>query len=262
MSRAVWSGSLSIGLINLPVKLYKAVKEDGISFNNLCGFCGSKISLKRWCSNCNTEIPYENVKKGYKVSKSSNYVVIDKEDIEKLKLKSEKVIELKGFVRITDIDSMFITNQKYYVIPQNSSKAYNLLEKVLSLNGLVGIGKLTLRNKEILVALRSFKGYLVLIGLNYFNEIEDVPKDVYEKEEIEIDKNMLNTALKIFENLMIDFNSLSSERDRYSQSLIELVKAKMQNKEFSLIESIEKESKEDINVQLEKMLAIVKKKKK
>jgi len=258
--RAIWSGSLSIGLINLPIKLYGLVREDRISFNNLCGKCGTKISMKRFCLNCGEEVDYGSMKKGFALNRNQ-IIEIDKEDIDNLKLKSEKVIEIKGFVPIANIDNIFYNNTKYYVIPSNSNRAYELLEKVLSLKGLMGVGKLTLRSREIIIGLRSYKGFLVVVGLNYFKELEELPKDLYEVKNMEVDKNQLELCLAIFDKMGIEFETLKEERDRYTESLEQLVKAKAENKEFKLVEEIAKPTEEDLNTKLEKMLAIEVKKK-
>jgi DNA end-binding protein Ku len=255
MRKAIFSGSLSIGLINIPIKLYKATEDNTISFNNLCDVCGGRIKMKRWCDNCQKEVEFGSMKKGYSLSKSQ-IVVVEKDDIDRLKLKSEKVLEIKGFLSIANIDSIYFSNTKYYVIPQNSDKAYNLLERVLSLKGLIGVGKITLRNKEQLVGVRSYKGYLLIVGLHYFNEVLGIPSDLYEKTEARVDENQLNLALKLFENMGIEFESLSGEKDRYSESLKELVKAKAENKEFSLVEEIAKPQAKDLNELLEESLKV------
>src|SRR5919197_183574 len=150
------AGSISFGLVNIPIKLYSAAEEKAFSFNQLCQN-GHRIQYKRWCSVEDREVSYEEVQKGYEISKD-NYVLIQKQELENIKLKTTKTIDIKEFVEAKEVDPIFI-QKSYYVSPDSKTpdKAYLLLVNILKNTGRVAIGKVVLREREQLGALRGFE---------------------------------------------------------------------------------------------------------
>ncbi|HEY9386856.1 MAG TPA: Ku protein, partial [Nitrososphaeraceae archaeon] len=177
-ARAIWKGSLSFGLVNIPIEVFAATqREDFTYFNQLCDK-GHKIKYKKWCPVEEREVPWSEIKKGYEISKD-NYVVIEKEDIDNIKLKTTNTIEIKEFIDSEDFDPIFI-EKNYYIGPEtgikkkknnknkgnaaasSSNKAYSLFVKILHETNKVAIGKVILRDKEHLVALRAYQRGLVM----------------------------------------------------------------------------------------------------
>jgi DNA end-binding protein Ku len=169
-ARSIWKGAISFGLVNIPIEVFSAVqKEDYTSFNQLCEN-GHKIKNRKWCPVEEREVQWSEIKKGYEITKN-NYVVIEKEDIEKIKLKTTNIIEVKEFIELEEFDPLFI-EKSYYVGPDTGkkkksdnttttttttvpAKAYSLFVKILNETKKVAIGKAVLREKEHLVALRA-----------------------------------------------------------------------------------------------------------
>ena len=164
---AIWKGSISFGLVNIPIQVFRATqKEEYTSFNQLCEK-GHKIKYKKWCPVEEREVPWSEIKKGYEITKNQ-YVVLEKEDIEKIKLKTTNTIEVNEFIDSKDFDPIFI-EKNYYVGPdagkkksETSSKAYSLFVKILNETKKIAIGKVVLRDKEQLVALRAYQRGLVM----------------------------------------------------------------------------------------------------
>ena len=157
-ARAIWKGSISFGLVNIPIQVFSATqKEDYTSFNQLCEN-GHKIKYKKWCPVEEREVPWSEIKKGFEITKN-NYVVLEKEEIENIKLKSTNTIEVKEFIDAEEFDAIFI-EKNYYIGPddgkkknsQTPSKAYSLFVKILNETKKIAIGKVVLREKEHLVA--------------------------------------------------------------------------------------------------------------
>src|SRR5919197_2275550 len=176
-TRAVWKGSISFGLVNIPIQVFSATqREDFTSFNQLCQK-GHKIKYKKWCPVEEREVPWPEIKKGYEVTRNS-YVVLEKEEIENIELKTTNTIEVKEFIDLEEFDPIFI-EKNYYVGPdhgkkkknETSTKAYSLFVKILNETNKVAIGKVVLREKEHVVALRAYQRGLVMHQLKYLDEI-------------------------------------------------------------------------------------------
>jgi len=225
--RAVYSGNINFGMSSIPIKLFPTTKPYDIKFNFLCPYCHSKIKEKRFCDNCNTEIPYKDLKKGFYLSKSQGYVVFDKEEIEKLKPKSSKIIDLIKFVNTEEIDNLFV-EKSYYIIPEEKGiKAYSILKEVLTLTNKVGIGKITLRNREKYCFIRSYKNGLVLTIIYYPEEIYNIDNVLYEqnikllpvsKEEIDFNKEIIEKLTSKFDTIEI--------KDTFRELIISKIKEK------------------------------------
>jgi DNA end-binding protein Ku len=168
-ARSIWKGNISFGLVNIPIEVFTATqKEDFTSFNQLCGK-GHKIKYKKWCPVEEREVPWSEIKKGYEISKD-NYVVIEKEDFEKIKLKTTNTIEIKEFIDSEDFDPIFI-EKDYYIGPETgtkkkknkanaaaSNKAYSLFVKILHETNKVAIGKVIVFGRLRLLLVLPFSG--------------------------------------------------------------------------------------------------------
>ena len=195
-SRSIWKGSISFGLVNIPVKLHSTTDSSkDFSFNQLDDK-GHRIQYKKWCSVEDKEIPGSEIKKGYQISKD-NYVVVEKEDLEKIKIKTTQSIDIKEFIDSKDFDPILI-EKSYYVAPEKSKKngiidkAYTLFAKVISETNKIAIGKVVLKDREHLVALRAYQRGIVMDQLRYIDEI----KPVDEVEDILFGKSHFRRAQK------------------------------------------------------------------
>jgi len=170
MASSVWSGLITFGLVSIPVKLYSATDSKSISFNQLHSPCKSRISQQRWCPVCNRQVEYSELEKGYEVSKGQ-YVIVTKEELDALPLPSKQTVTLTSFVEKADIDMVY-HDVSYYVEPDpKAQRPFSLLMRALVDKNRIGIGKIALRNKERLCALRPVGGVLMLDTLLYPDEI-------------------------------------------------------------------------------------------
>lgn len=232
-ARSIWKGSISFGLVNIPVKVYSAADDRALSFNQLCPN-GHRIQYKRWCPVEEKEIPYADIKKGYEISKD-NYVLIEKADFEKIQIKSTKSIDIREFVDLAELDPIFV-EKSYYVGPEGKTadKAYNLLVNILKNTKKVAIGKVTLREREQLVALRAYQRGIVMHILHYLDEIKpmDEIKEIAEltSAKTKLDEQELALGKTLVEQLTTKELDLSEYSDAYSKQLEEMINAKAQGK--------------------------------
>jgi DNA end-binding protein Ku len=173
-ARAIWKGSISFGLVNIPIQVFSATQKEA-SFNQLYDK-GHKIKYKKWCPVEEREVLWSEIKKGYEITKN-DYVILEKEEIENIKLKTTNTVEVKEFIKSEEFDPIFI-EKNYYVGPDPGKKkvgaatrAYSLLVKILNETNKVAIGKVVLKEKEHLIALRAYQRGLVMHQLRYLDEI-------------------------------------------------------------------------------------------
>jgi len=258
--KAIWKGSISFGLVNIPIKVYKATESRIISFNNLHKECGTPLVYKRWCPKCNKEVAYEDIEKGYKLTKEK-YVIIKKEDLEKLKLKTTKAIEIQEFVDASQIDPIFI-EKSYYVVPEETGiKAYSLFVEALRVANKVAIGKVVMRNKEYLVALRAYKKGIVMHILHYLGEVKDIGELSELKHLVTVKEEELRLAQALIAKLTEPEFDVSKFKDSYTEALMKLIKAKAEGKEIKIKEERIEEAKELMEA-LKASVEKIKKKKK
>ena len=242
MFRSVWDGSISFGLVNIPVKIYPATHSEGLVLHYLCKHCKTPLEYKRWCPKCKKEIPWKDVVRGYKLSKDK-WVVFSEKDLEKIKLKTTKTIDIKAFIRVSDIDPIYY-EKTYYVVPQESGvKAYSLFAEALRLTGKAALGKFVMRNKEYLVALRHYKKGIALHILYYTGEIENIDELPELKHLVVISKEELRLAETLISQLT-KHPQLDQFQDAYTKNLKKLIQAKLQKKKFELKEEPIQKGKE------------------
>jgi DNA end-binding protein Ku len=243
-ARSIWKGNISFGLVNIPVQVFSAVqREDYTSFDQLCEK-GHRIKYKKWCPVEEREVPWSEIKKGYEVTKN-NYVVLEKEEIDKIKLKSTKTIEIKEFIELEDFDPIFV-EKNYYIGPdvgkkkvESAAKAYSLFVKVLKETKNIAIGKVVLREKEHLVALRAYQRGLVMHQLRYLDEIRPMDEidgiDVPQK----IDAKELSLGKTLVDNLRAEKFDPGQYSDAYAKELEKLIEAKSKGQKVTVKEEEE-----------------------
>ncbi len=261
MPRALWKGSISLGLVNIPIAIYLAAKDRIIEFHNLCGKCHTPLTYKRWCPHCEREVPWNEIVKGYKISKGK-YVIVEKKELEALQLKSTKAIEIVQFIDVGQIDPLFI-EKNYYLVPQEGGeKAYHLFRNVLEITGKAAIGKVVFRGKEHLVAIRHYKKGLIMTVLHYKDEIIPIEELEALKRTVVIKENELKLAKALIEKLSGKFE-IEKFKDEYIEAVSNLIKKKAAGEK--VVEKpvkVEPTSSRDLMKALKASVEAVKKRKK
>jgi DNA end-binding protein Ku len=238
--RPIWTGSLTIGLVNVPIKLYPIIYDRGISFRFLHKNDGHPLKYQKVCTKDQKVIPWKEVAKGYEITKNE-YVIFDKEELDAVKPESDKRIRLDKFVDYFSVDPIYFS-RSYALMPDKSDEAYSLLLTALEQKGKAGVGRITLRTKEYPALVHAYKGSLVLTTLKYAYDVvnpqgfEDLKK-LKEPEKTEID-----LAVKIITDLSGEFK-IAEYKDSYSQKVEELVKKKLKGGTVVVEKPVEEEVK-------------------
>jgi DNA end-binding protein Ku len=231
--RAIWKGNISFSLISIPIKIYTATEPKEIQFHNLCPVCHTPIRYKRWCPTCNKEVKWEDVVKGYKLTEE-RWVVLEEKELEKIKISTTKMVEIQEFVDASQIDPIYF-QKTYYIVPdEGGQKAYSLFVETLRLANKAAIGRVVIKNKEYLVAVRAFKKGLAMHILYYLGEVRDVDKFSELKELVVVSKEELELAKLLIGKLTTSEFKIEEFKDRYTEALKELIKAKAEGKEFKV----------------------------
>ena len=248
-ARSIWKGSISFGLVNIPIKLYSAAEDKTFSFNQLCRR-GHRIQYRRWCPVEDVEVPYQEIQKGYEISKG-NYALIEKEELEKIKLKTTKTIDIKEFVDTKELDPIFV-QKSYYVAPDSKTpdKAYLLLVNILKNSDKIAIGKVVLREREQLVALRAFQRGIIMHLLHYLDEIRpmDEIKEISASatSKIKLEEQEIALGKMLVDQLGSNRFDISNYSDAYANELEKLIKAKSQGKLHVVKEEEPEETTKDL----------------
>jgi DNA end-binding protein Ku len=251
-ARAIWKGSISFGLVNIPIQVFSATqKEEYTSFNQLCDK-GHKIKYKKWCPVEEREVPWSEIKKGYEIT-STDYVVLEKEEIENIKLKTTNTVEVKEFIESEEFDPIFI-EKNYYVGPdagkkksETSIKAYALFVKILHETGKIAIGKVVLREKEQLVALRAYQRGLVMHQLKYLDEIRPMDEIGGLESLQKIDAKELSLGKALVDNLTTDKFDPGQYSDTYAKEIEKIIEAKSKGEKVTINE-VEKTAEETTDI--------------
>jgi DNA end-binding protein Ku len=225
MPRAIWSGSISFGLVNIPVKLYSAVSRKTVHFNQLDSRTRSRIKQKRVSAEDGTEVPYDQIVKGYELAGGS-YVVVTDDELAALDPKAVRTIDIDEFVDLVDIDPVFY-DAAYYLAPDKSSKPYALLARAMEETGKVGIAKFVMRTKQYLAALRPKEGKLLISTMVYADEIipaEEI-SDLDGVDAIDVSDRELAMAKQLIDSLTTEFQP-EVFRDEYRDKVLELIEQK------------------------------------
>jgi DNA end-binding protein Ku len=225
MPRPIWSGTISFGLVSIPVKLYNAVSKKSVSFNQLDSRTGSRIRLKKTSAEDGSDVPDDVIVKGYEVSKGQ-YVVVDTDELEQFMPVPTRTIDLDEFVELNEIDPIFF-DSPYYVAPDKSTKPYVLLARAMEESGKVAIGRFVMRNKQYTAAIRAVDGRLVLSTMVYGDEIVQ-PSAIDEFETLD-DVNLADREVAMAEALVDSLTgSFEPERyhDTYREQVVDLIERK------------------------------------
>jgi DNA end-binding protein Ku len=242
MARAIWTGSVSFGLVNIPVGLYSAVSEKTIRFNQLEKGTSSRIRYKRVNESTGEEVPYENIVKGYDVG-GGQYVVLTQKELEAVEPSGTRNIEIEEFVDQAEIDPIFY-NQTYYVAPKNEAAArpYALLIEAMRTAGKVAIARFVLRSREYLAALRPDGDVLALETMYFADEIRDPIKEVDVLPSGEaVRERELSTAISLIESMSSKWDP-TNYHDRYRERVEELIEQKLHGQETVTVRPQERDT--------------------
>jgi DNA end-binding protein Ku len=245
MPRPIWSGSISFGLVNVPVKLFSAVNRKSVHFNQIDSRTGSRIKYQKVSAADGSEVPGEAIVKGYELP-SGQYVLIDDAELSGLDPEASRTIDIEEFVGLEEIDPIFYDNA-YYVAPDKATiKPYALLARAMEETGKVGVARFVMRSKQYLCAVRPKDGMLLLSTMVYADEVNS-PAEIREFEAVEdaeLTDRELTMAKQLVESLASDFDPEQFE-DTYRTKVLELIERKAAG-ETGLVEVPEIEAGEKV----------------
>jgi DNA end-binding protein Ku len=231
MPRAIWSGTISFGLLNVPVKLYSAVARRGISLREIRESDGARIRHRRVAEGGEEEVPYGEIVKAFEIT-PERYVPLSKDEIAALAPERTRAIEVQDFVDLDQIDPIYFDSPYYLGPAEGAEKAYSLLAKAMRESGKVAIARFVFRNKEHLAALRPSDGALTLTTMRFADEVVSPSEleDVLPQGEQKVAKNEIEMAERLIESLTTEFDP-GAYRDEYREQLLALIERKAEGKE-------------------------------
>jgi DNA end-binding protein Ku len=249
--RSIWNGTITFGLVNVPVKLYSATESRTVHFHEVHARDGAKIEHRRICPKEDKEVPYEDVVKGFE-TKQDTYVVLDDDEIKAAAGNRGKVIQITEFVDVGEIDPVFY-EKAYFVGSRDEEDAYRLLREALRKSGRAGIGRFTFHDREYLVAVRAFEDALALHTLRFHDEVVGADElDIATsgkaptKAEIDMAGKLVQSSEKPFKPA--DYS------DEYRDAVLDLIKRKAKGEEIDLVEQEEPEHGDDLMAALKASL--------
>jgi DNA end-binding protein Ku len=257
MPRSIWSGAISFGLVNVPVKLYSAVSRKTVRFHQLSD--GVRIQQKRVNPATGEEVPYESIVKGYEIA-PGRYVTITPEELESIDPSKTRTIDIEDFVQLDEIDPIFY-DHPYYLLPdKGAAKAYKLLVTAMEEAGKVAIARVVIRQKENLVAIRPTGDLLTMetmlfadevVSRDEFDEVEAADAAETSPREVEMAKTLIDTLSSEFDP--------SKYRDTYRERVMELIERKAEGEEIAVAPTEEPRAVPDLMAALEASVAAAKK---
>jgi len=226
MARAIWSGSISFGLLNVPVKLYSAVARRGISLREIRESDSARIRHRRVAEGTDEEVPYDEIIKAFEITKD-RYVPISKDELASLDPKKTRAIEVQDFVDLDEIDPIYFDSPYYLGPAAGAERAYSLLAQAMEASGKVAIARFVFRNKEHLAAIRPGDGVLTLTTMRFADEVVPPSEldDVLPSEKPKVPKREVQMAEQLIDSLTSSFDP-SAYRDEYREELLAMIERK------------------------------------
>jgi DNA end-binding protein Ku len=229
MPTAIWTGSISFGLVTVPVRLVSATRSQDVRFHQLEAETGARIRYRRVSEQTGEEVPNDQIVKGYELE-NGHYVVIEGDELAALKPKANRQIEIEDFVDLSEIDPIYF-EQPYYLVPdKDAAKAYRLLAQVMEDEGKVAVGRFVLRSKEALVAIRPVDGMLCLETMRYADEVLAPDREQIDTE-AEPSERELDMARQLVSTLAGQFDP-EKYRDEYREEVLALIDRKAAGEEI------------------------------
>src|SRR6059036_975555 len=223
--RAIWKGSISFGLVNIPIALYPATKREQLNFRLLRKSDLSPVNYKRVAEKDGKEVPWEQIVKGYEYEKGK-YVVLKDEDFERVDLEATQTVDIQDFVELDEIDPMFFY-KPYYLEPQKGGdKAYALLRDALKDSNKVGVAKVVIKTRQYLAGVKPEDGALVLELMHFADELAD-PGKLHVPKKTDVGKREMNMAKSLIDSMSSKWDP-EKYKDDYRQALMEVIEEKVE----------------------------------
>jgi DNA end-binding protein Ku len=259
MPRAIWTGAISFGLVNVPVKLYSATSPKTVRFHQISAKTGARIRQKRVDPSTGEEVPFEEIVKGYEIT-PDRYVLIDPDELDALDPKATKTVDIEDFVDLVDIDPIYYDHSYYLAPSTGGEKAYRLLLDAMRESGKVGIGRVVIRSKQQLCALRPTGEVLTLSTMLFGDEVlaPDRLDELDSVGEAEASDRELKMAQQLIDSLSREFDP-SKYHDDYRERVLQLIERKAAGEEIAVEPAAEEPAPApDLMAALEASLAAVK----
>lgn len=223
----MWKGTISFGLVNIPVKMHAATENKDVKLRQLHKECQSPIKYEKTCPVCEREVENDEIVKAYEYVKNK-FVVLEEDDLEQIRQEQgDKAVEIIDFVQLAEIDPIYF-DKSYYLSPnEGGSKAYNLLHTALGETGKIGVAKMMIRSKERLAVIRTYENTIVVETIHYPDEVRNVLDVPNIPDQTNVDQKELETAKMLVEQLTAEFKPEKYE-DEYRTALLDLIEKKKQ----------------------------------
>ena len=232
MPRAIWNGSISFGLVNIPIKLYNAVSRKNVSFHQIDADSGARIKMQRVSSKTGEEVPYERIVKGYELS-PERYVLVEPEELDALDPEATHTIDIEEFADLADIDPIFFDSAYYLAPGKGAEKSYALLARAMEEQGKVALARFVMRTKQYLASARAKEGMLLLSTMVYADEVvppEQLP-ELDDIDRVKVNDKEVAMAAQLIDSLSAEF-APERFRDTYRDQVLELIERKASGEEI------------------------------
>lgn len=226
--RSLWSGAISFGLVNIPVKLYAATERQNIKFNYLHEKCHTPIRYQKTCPSCQREVTAEEIVKGFEYAKGQ-YVILTEEDFAGVAIEATKTIDIIDFVDLSEIDPIYFDKTYYLESAQTGAKAYQLLKQAMEKTGKIAVAKVVIRSKQVLAVLRVYTNVLTMETIFFPAEIRQA-NELQTGQELEMSDKELEMAVSLITSLSTSFQP-EKFTNEYRTALLEMIEKKIAGKE-------------------------------
>lgn len=241
--KALWKGSISFALLNIPVKVYTATHKKNVAFHLLHSKCSSRLNYERYCPTCNIEVPWEDTVHGFEYEKDK-YVVVKDEELEKIPIKSSKSIDILRFVNVKEIDPIYY-DRAYYLEPADGGdRAYSLLRETMKTLAKAAVAKITFKDKEHVAVIRTSDDVLVLQTLLYADEVVN-SEDVNIPRKVTLDEKELSLSAELVKHFVGKFD-IAAYHDEFRDALMDLIRAKIAGRQIEVAPG--KEAEKVVNI--------------
>lgn len=241
----MWKGTISFGLVNIPVKMHAATENKDVKLRQLHKECETPIKYEKTCPNCDKEVGNDDIVKAYEYAKNK-FVILDEEELKELqKEQKDKAVEIVDFVKLEEIDPIYF-EKSYYLSPnEGGGNAYGLLRNSLKDTGKIGVAKMMIRSKEQLAVIRVYENTLVAETIHYPDEVRDAGDVPNVPDEVTTAQKELDTAKMLIDQLTAEFDP-EKYKDDYRASLLELIEEKKNNEETTTADDKSKEAPDNV----------------
>lgn len=229
--RSIWNGSISFGLVNVPVKMFAATENKDIRFRTLHKRCNTPIQYRKFCPTCEQEVAAEDLVKAFEYEKG-RFVIMEEEDFTALAVTQTRSVDIIDFVNLPEIDPLYFYKSYYLGVGDTGQKAYWLLRKAMEATGKIAIAKVVLRDKQHLAAVRVLPECLSLALMFYPDEIRSA-QGLLPEQEVELQTTELEMATQLIENLTGPFVA-TKYTDDYRAALLKAIEAKIEGEAVAL----------------------------